>query len=137
MLQRGGNVICKVVKDTSVKSLTPPILNVVKRTATLFTDEWCGYDLVRKLYTTKMVDHGKGLYVVGDAYTNSIEGFWGNFCKRVVNAIYNWVSRKYMQRYFDEFCFRYNTRSVSNKVRFDMAIANTNIRVTQNQIVGK
>lgn len=84
-----------------------------------------------------MVDHGKGLYVVGDAYTNSIEGFWGNFCKRVVNAIYNWVSRKYMQRYFDEFCFRYNTRNVSNNVRFDMAIANTNIRVTQNQIVGK
>lgn len=137
MLQRGGNVICKVVKDTSVKSLTPPILKSIARTATLFTDEWCGYDLVRKLYTTKMVDHGKGLYVVGDAYTNSIEGFWGNFCKRVVNAIYNWVSRKYMQRYFDEFCFRYNTRSVSNKVRFDMAISNTNIRVTQNQIVGK
>lgn len=65
MLQRGGNVICKVVKDTSVKSLTPPILKAVKRTATLFTDEWCGYDLVRKLFTTKMVDHGKGLYVVG------------------------------------------------------------------------
>lgn len=42
-----------------------------------------------------------------------------------------------MQRYFDEFCFRYNTRSVSNNVRFDMAMANTNIRVTQNQIVGK
>lgn len=142
MIQRGGNVICKVVKDTSVKSLTSPILKAVKRSATLFTDEWVGYDLVRKLYTTKMVDHGKGLYVIGDAYTNSIEGFWGNFCKRVVNAIYNWVSRKYMQRYymqryFDEFCFRYNTRSVSNKVRFDMAIANTNIRVTQNQIVGK
>ncbi len=37
MLQRGGNVICKVVKDTSVKSLTPPILKAVKRTATLFT----------------------------------------------------------------------------------------------------
>jgi len=121
MLQRGGNVICKVVKDTSVKSLTPPILKSIARTATLFTDEWCGYDLVRKLYTTKMVDHGKGLYVVGDAYTNSIESFWGNFCKRVVNAIYNWVSRKYMQRYFDEFCFRYNTRNVSNNVRFDMA----------------
>lgn len=136
MLQRGGNVICKVVNDTSVKSLTPPILKAVKRTATLFTDEWCGYDLVRKL-TTKMVDHSKGLYVVDDAYTNSIEGFWGNFCKRVVNAIYNWVSKKYMQRYFDEFCFRYNTRNVSNKVRFDMVIANTNIRVTQNQIVRK
>ena len=137
MLQRGGKVICQVVKDTSVKSLTPPILKAVRRTATLYTDEWCGYDKVRKFYTTKMVDHGKGLYVVGNAYTNSIEGFWGNFCKRVINGIYNFISRKYMQRYFDEFCFRYNTRKVSNSVRFDMAIVNTNIRITQNQIVGK
>lgn len=61
--------------------------------------------MVRKLYPTKMVDHGKGQYVVGDAYTNSIEGFWGNFCKRVVNVIYNHIGRKYMQRYFDEFSF--------------------------------
>lgn len=137
MLQRGGNVICKVVKDTSVKSLTPPILKAVKRTATLFTDEWCGYDIVRKIYKTEVVDHGKGQYVVGDAYTNSIEGFWGNFCKRVIHAIYNKVSRKYMQRYFDEFCFRYNSRKVSNATRFEMAIANSQIRVTQNQIVGK
>ena len=36
MLERGGNVICKVVKDTSVKSLTSPILKSIKRTATLF-----------------------------------------------------------------------------------------------------
>lgn len=137
MLQRGGSVICKVVKNTSVKSLTPNILKSVKRTATLFTDEWCGYALIRKIYNCKMVDHGKHQYVDGDAYTNSIEGFWGNFCKRVINAIYNHVSRKYMQRYFDEFYFRYNSRKVSNKVRFDMAISHIGIRITQNQIVGR
>lgn len=137
MLQRGGAVICKVVNDTSVKSLTPPILKSIARTATLFTDEWCGYDLVRKLYKTEVVDHGKGQYVDGDAYTNSIEGFWGNFCKRVIHAIYNKVSRKYMQRYFDEFSFRFNSRNVTNATRFKMAIVNSQIRVTQNQIVGK
>lgn len=135
MLQRGGNVICKVVKDTSKKSLTSPILCKIKHSATLFTDEWCGYDMIKKVYKTKVVDHGKGLYVIGNAYTNNIEGFWGNFCKRVVNAIYNHIGRKYMQRYFDEFCFRYNTRNVSNKVRFDTAIVNMNIRITRNQIV--
>mgnify|MGYP003204719607 CR=1 FL=1 len=41
MLERDGNVVCKVVNDTSVRSLTPPILRYVKRTATLYTDEWC------------------------------------------------------------------------------------------------
>ena len=135
MLQRGGKVVCKVVHDTSSKSLTVPILRTVKRTATLFTDEWGGYNTVRKVYKTRMVDHGKGLYVDGDAYTNTIEGFWGNYCKRVVHAIYNRISRKYMQRYFNEFCFRYNTRNVSNVVRFETAITNTNIRITQKQLV--
>lgn len=135
MLQRGGKVVCKVVHDTSSKSLTAPILRTVKRTATLFTDEWGGYNTVRKVYKTRMVDHGKGLYVDGDAYTNTIEGFWGNYCKRVVHAIYNRISRKYMQRYFNEFCFRYNNRNVSNVVRFETAIANTNIRITQKQLV--
>ena len=66
------------------------------------------------MYHTEMVDHGKGLYVNGNAYTNSIEGFWGNYCKRPINGIYNRVSRKYLQRYFDEFCVRYNHRKVSN-----------------------
>lgn len=135
MLERGGNVVCKVVRDTSIKSLTPPILKVIKRTATLYTDEWCGYDIIRKIYKTKNVDHSRGKYVIGEAYTNSIEGFWGSFCKRTINGIYNYIGRKYMQRYFDEFCFRYNSRKVTNKVRFGMAIANTNIRVTQNQIL--
>lgn len=135
MLQRGGKVVCKVVHDTSSKSLTAPILRTVKRTATLFTDEWGGYNTVRKVYKTRMVDHGKGLYVDGDAYTNTIEGFWGNYCKRVVHAIYNRISRKYMQRYFNEFCFRYNNRNVSNVVRFETAIANMNIRITQKQLV--
>lgn len=97
MLQRGGRVICKVVKNTSKKSLTPNILKNIKRSATLFTDEWCGYDMVKKAYKCKVVDHGKHQYVNGDAYTNSIEGFWGNFCKRVVNAIYNHIGKKYMQ----------------------------------------
>ena len=134
MLERGGNVICKVVNDTSVRSLTPPILRYVKRTATLFTDEWCGYDKVRRMYHTEMVDHGKGLYVNGNAYTNSIEGFWGNYCKRPINGIYNRVSRKYLQRYFDEFCVRYNHRKVSNAQRFEIMMSNSNVRITQKQI---
>lgn len=134
MMERNGNVVCKVVKDTSVKSLTAPILRTVKLSATLYTDEWCGYDKVRRFYHTEMVDHGKGMYVNGNAYTNSIEGFWGNYCKRPINCTYNHLSRKYMQRYFDEFCFRYNNRKVSNLERFEKVISNIQIRITQIQI---
>lgn len=87
MLERGGKVVCKVVRDTSYKSLTVPILQTVKRSATLFSDEWKGYRTVSKLYEHYTVDHGHGQYVDEDAYTNNIEGFWG-IMKRGLTGIY-------------------------------------------------
>ena len=135
MLQRGGKVICKVIKNTSYKQLTAPILRNVSRSATLYSDEWQGYKVVNKVYKHYIVDHGHGIYVDGGAYTNTIEAFWGNYCKRAINGIYNFISRKHMQAYFDEFSFRYNTRKVTNGERFEEAILNCRHRLTYKQLV--
>lgn len=134
ILQRGGKVFCKVVENTSYKQLTPPILCKVKHSATIYSDEWQGYRLIPKVYKHHIVDHGHGIYVSGGAYKNTIEAFWGNYCKRAINGIYNWVSRKHMQRYFDEFCFRYNTRNVSINERFAEAILHCKSRLTYNKL---
>lgn len=134
ILQRGGKVFCKVVENTSYKQLTPPILCKVKPSATIYSDEWHGYRLIWNTYKSHIVDHGHGIYVSGGAYTNTIEAFWGNYCKRAINGIYNWVSRKHMQRYFDEFCFRYNTRNVSINERFAEAILHCKSRLTYNKL---
>lgn len=138
ILQRGGKVFCKVIKNTGYLQLTAPILKKVKRTATLYSDEWQGYRMVNKVYKHHIVEHGHGIYVDGGAYTNTIEGFWGNYCKRAINGIYNWVSRKHMQRYFDEFSFRYNTRNVSNDERICELIANSKgTRITYKELIRK
>ncbi len=129
MLQRGGKVVCKVVRDTSYKSLTVPILKAIDRSATLFSDEWIGYKTVDKLYEHYIVDHGHGQYVDEDAYTNNIEGFW-SIAKRSINGIYNHLSRKHIQRYFNEFSFRYNTRNLSEDERFNLLLCNSNHRIT-------
>jgi hypothetical protein len=47
---------------------------------------------------------------MGDAHTNSIEGFW-SLVKRGIGGIYHSVSRKYLQSYLDEYAFRYNRRT--------------------------
>lgn len=134
MLQRGGNVVCRVVRSTSKKHLTAPILKTVKRTSTLYTDEWCGYDTVGKVYTRNIVDHGHGQYVNGDAYTNNIEGFWG-IVKRSIIGIYHKTSRKHLHRYMNEYVFRYNTRKISEVERFNLLLCNLEYRITYKQLI--
>jgi len=55
------------------------------------------------------VQHQQNIYVMGDAHTNTIEGFW-SLVKRGIGGVYHSVSRKYLQSYLDEFSFRYNHR---------------------------
>jgi hypothetical protein len=45
----------------------------------------------------------------GDLNTNRIESFWA-IVKRGVYGIYHSVSEKHLQKYIDEFSFRYNNR---------------------------
>ena len=50
MLERGRNVVCRVLKGSPTKkTLTPHILHIlrkVKKTAVLYTDEYGGYNLI-------------------------------------------------------------------------------------------
>ena len=76
---------------------------------TVMTDEFRGYDpLTRHNYIHLRIDHTKG-YSDGDIHTNTMESFWFTL-KRGVYGIYHHISVKYMQRYVDEFCFRYNNK---------------------------
>jgi transposase-like protein len=56
-------------------------------------------------------------YVDGDIHTNTIEGFWA-LLKRGLFGQFHWVSRKWLQRYVDEFCFRYNLRDTDRQIAF-------------------
>jgi len=84
----------------------------------IMTDEFKGYDsLSRNRFIHLRVDHSKA-YVDGSIHTNSAESFWA-ILKRAVYGIYHHVSVKYLQRYVDEFCFRWNNR---DKNMFDFVL---------------
>lgn len=53
--------------------------------------------------------HGGGEYVRGDAYTNTVEGFFSIF-KRGMRGIYQHCSSQHLHRYLAEFDFRYSNR---------------------------
>lgn len=118
MFERGGKLVAKKVKNTQGNTLSPIIRQIVKPGSRIFTDEFIGYkSLYDSEYTHAIVHHNAKEFVVGDAYTNSIEGFWGQL-KRSIFGIYHFVSAKYLQRYVDEAVFRYNTREDKESVRF-------------------
>lgn len=76
---------------------------------TIITDEYKPYHILDKNNIVHLrIDH-KVMYANGPIHTNNIESFWANL-KRGVYGIYHHVSIKYLQRYVDEFCFRYNNR---------------------------
>jgi len=88
------------------------ILKVVSKQEnnnTVMTDEFKGYDpLTRNKFYHLRVDHQKA-FSEGEVHTNNIESFWA-ILKRAVYGIYHHISVDYMQRYVNEFCFRYNNR---------------------------
>jgi len=89
----------------------PLIRENVQIGANVMTDEFCIYKGSTKAgYKHDTVNHGAEEYVRGDVHTNTIEGFWSQL-KRGIDGTHHSVSGKYLQKYVDEFAFRYNHRN--------------------------
>ena len=68
------------------------------------------------------VNHSEDEYMRGEAHTNTVEGFF-SLLKRGVNGVYHHVSREHLNRYCDEFAFRYESRKATDGERAKMLVA--------------
>jgi hypothetical protein len=68
------------------------------------------------------VNHKSGEYVRGEIYSNTAEGFF-SLLKRGINGTFHHVSRGHLNRYCDEFAFRYENRNVRDGKRATMLVA--------------
>jgi len=121
MVERKGKTIMKHVKSSGVSSLVPVIQEKVRQkdSSRIFSDEWGSYRSLKKLgYFHEKVNHHKGEYVNGEVHTNTIEGVWSQL-KRGVNGVYHHISAKHLQKYCDEYGYRYNTRELNDFDRFN------------------
>lgn len=110
------------------------IVKNVKDSATLYTDEWLGYNGLKRIYDHSIVKHNQGQYVNGRVHTNTIEGFW-SLLKRGIFGIYHFTSKKHLQKYVDEFVFRYNTRQISDSFRFQFYLSNCQGRLSYQDLI--
>lgn len=130
-----SRVICKVVNDTKASSLQPIIKQHIKAGSILVSDEWHAYGGLNSMYEHQVVDHGRKQYMNDEGYSsNSIEGFWGQ-CKRSVIGIYVKPTPKHLQKYFDEFAFRYNYRNLGVQQQINNVIANMQCRLKYKDLV--
>ena len=81
------------------------------RKSTIYSDENACYGSLRTLDRRhQKVEHGREEWVRGDVHTNSIEGVWG-LSKRSIVGSFHKISKKHLDRYIDEFEFRFNNRN--------------------------
>ncbi len=133
MVERGGKLNAKVVPNTNCSTLTKETVRFVKD-ALVYTDEWWGYRSIQQLFKHDIVNHKSNEYVRNNVYTNTIEGFW-SLLKRGIIGIYHFTSKQHLQRYVDEFVFRYNTRKQTECARFNLLLQNTEHRLTYKELI--
>jgi hypothetical protein len=123
LVERGGDVVTRVVQARTKNHLIPHIVKFVKPGSKINTDEASNFKLLKERYgfDHEMVDHSAKEYVRGDVHTNSIEGFWSNV-KRGINGTYIHVSKKHLASYLREFEYRHNLRNASY-LMFDCLLA--------------
>ena len=112
-VERGGRVTAKVTRKTKLKSrhlrsFVRERVNINR--AVLMTDEYTAYKGMERLLPHGVVKHQRQ-YVDGIKHTNTIEGFWALLKRGLVGQFHS-VTTRHLQRYVDEFCFRYNLRDV-------------------------
>ena len=135
MIERNGKVNAVKIDERSQKVLTSEIIALVSKTASIYTDEWVGYNKLKRVYDHSVVKHNAHQYVNGRVHTNTIEGFW-SLLKRGIFGIYHFTSKKHLQLYVDEFVFRYNSRNITSEMRFDLMLGNMENRLTYKQLIG-
>jgi len=111
MLEKGGDVMTRVVPNSNKATLEPIIFKNVAKGSAIHSDKHHGYKGLKKRYTHTTVNHGKREYVAPDGTTtNGIEGYWSRL-QNSIKGTHVHVSPKHLFSYAGEFEYRHNARN--------------------------
>jgi transposase-like protein len=123
LIERSGEVRSFHVANVSAKTLRPVLVKHASRKSVLNTDGAGQYRHMGEEFARhEVVNHEADEYVRGDAYTNTIEGYFA-LLKRGVYGNFHNVSEQHLHRYLREFDFRFNNRHLSDAERADALLA--------------
>lgn len=128
-----GELRITIVDKVNSKTLHPIIIDNVKRLSWLMSDEWRAYNNLEHKYNRGVVNHSKRQYVDGDFHTNSIEGAWSHL-RKLISGTHHRPSPEHLQKYLDEFEFRYNHRKKPLECIFKQAVKQSDVRTKHSEI---
>lgn len=108
--ERNGKINVFATKDIKAKTLLDLAMKSIELGATLHTDSNFSYRSFRSHFNHECVKHAVEYVSKSGVHCNSVESFWGLF-KRGIQGQFHHISRKYIQKYIDEFEFRFNNRA--------------------------
>lgn len=120
MTERGGRIRAYQIPNRETHIVLNKVTENIHKDAHLMTDDAGVYRKLIKVGYQKhgTIKHSRRQYVRGDVHTNSIESFWALF-KRNYHGTYHSMSKKHLQRYIDEVCFRFNGRELGMQELFN------------------
>jgi transposase len=122
MVERGGRVRLRVLPSRRGPHIAETVRESIASISHIYTDDWPAYNFVGREYAShSTVPHSARIFVVGDAHTNTVEGFFGNL-KTSLRGTYKHVSPRWLQSYLDEFSWRYNHRHDSRAMFWQLLL---------------
>lgn len=123
LVERNGKMRTKVMKRVTTKNLKAAIDEAVDKDSTLMTDELKQYRKIGRQFRGghQVVRHSVREYSRGEAHVNSAESFFA-LLKRGIHGAFHHVGKDHLHRYCDEFCFRWNHRTVTDGQRTEAAL---------------
>jgi transposase-like protein len=136
-VSRDDTVRAAVVPRLTAKNLRAYIKENIDPSATLMTDEIKSYIKVgREFAAHNRIRHSAGVYsLAGGINTNTVESFFG-LIKRGVYGNFHHVSPAHLQRYCDEFTFRWDHREDTDGERRDAALGAVEGQAADVQVAG-
>jgi transposase-like protein len=132
-VERGGSVKAKVIGKLTTTNVFRNVQRNVENGSELHTDESPVYNYAGGFgFKHVVVNHGMKEYVRGTAHTNTIDGFWSQL-KRSISGTHHHVSAKHLQKYVDEFAFRYSNRKIasSSTSMFALMAGRTGVQLSE------
>lgn len=112
LVEREGKVRSFHLADITGENLKRVLTKEIHKDSHLMTDSSFRYNEIKRAASfakISHVNHSKKEYARGEVTTNTVEGYF-SILKRGLNGVYHHVSAAHLQRYVNEFDFRYNNR---------------------------